>query len=63
MDEAFRLKMYFFGAALLYTFTIRQRLLSASETWANSAGAKAVALGSVLLWSGVGILGRGIGFW
>lgn len=63
VNEAFRLKMYCFGAALLYTFTIRQRIITAGESLANSVGAKAVALGSVLLWSGVGILGRGIGFW
>jgi hypothetical protein len=33
------------------------------EARANSRMAKAVAVVSVMLWSGVGIMGRGIGFW
>jgi hypothetical protein len=33
------------------------------DVLANSRLAKAVAVVSVLLWSGVGIMGRGIGFY
>jgi hypothetical protein len=62
-NEAFRLKMYFLGAALLFTFAGRQRVALGDEARANSRIAKAVAVVSVLLWSGVGIMGRGIGFY
>ena len=62
-NEAFRLKMYFLVAALLFTFFVRQRIALGDEARANSMMAKAVAVVSVLLWSGVGIMGRGIGFY
>ena len=62
-NEAFWLKMYFFLAALLFTFTIRQRVAFGDPVRANSVIGKAVGLVSVLLWSGVGIMGRGIGFY
>ena len=62
-NEAFRLKMYFLGAALLFTFAVRQRVALGDEARANSRIAKAVAIVSVLLWSGVGMMGRGIGFY
>jgi hypothetical protein len=62
-NEAFRLKMYFLAAALLFTFQVRQRIAMGDEGRANSRMAKAVAIVSVLLWSGVGIMGRGIGFY
>jgi hypothetical protein len=62
-NEAFRLKMYFLVAALLFTFAVRQRIALGDETRANSPLAKTVAVVSVLLWSGVGIMGRGIGFY
>jgi hypothetical protein len=62
-NEAFRLKMYFLGVALLFTLLVRQRVAMGDDVRANSAAAKAVAIVSVLLWSGVGIMGRGIGFY
>src|SRR5262245_6260956 len=62
-NEAFRLKMYFLAAALLFTFFVRQRIALGDDARANSRMAKAVAIMSVLLWSGVGIMGRGIGFY
>jgi len=42
---------------------VRQRVALGDEARANSRIAKAVAVVSVLLWSGVGIMGRGIGFY
>ena len=63
INEAFWLKMYFFVAAILFTFTIRQRVALGDAARANSMIGKAVAVVSVLLWSGVGIMGRGIGFY
>jgi len=62
-NEAFRLKMYFLAAALLFTFLIRQPMALGDQARANSRLAKVVAVVSVLLWSGVGIMGRGIGFY
>ena len=62
-NEAFRMKMYFLTAALLFTFFIRQPVALGDDVRANSRIAKAVAVLSVMLWSGVGIMGRGIGFW
>jgi hypothetical protein len=62
-NEAFRLKMYFLAAALLFTFTIRQRFILRERPAANALRTKLIAVMSVLLWSGVGIMGRGIGFY
>src|SRR5262245_33928903 len=62
-NEAFRLKMYFLFAAIIFTFAIRQRIAMSDDARANSRIAKVVAVVSVLLWSGVGIMGRGIGFY
>ena len=62
-NEAFRLKMYFLAAALLFTFTIRQRFALTDRPVPNSLQTRMIAVVSVLLWSGVGIMGRGIGFY
>lgn len=62
-NEAFRLKMYFLAAALLFTFTIRQRFALTDRPVRNSLQTRMIAVVSVLLWSGVGIMGRGIGFY
>ena len=60
---AFRLKMYFLMAALLFTFTIRQRFVLRDRPMSSSFRVKLIAVASVLLWSGVGIMGRDIGFY
>ena len=62
-NEAFRLKMYFLIAAVLFTFTIRRAFILREGATVSAHRAKVVALVSVLLWSGVGIMGRGIGFY
>ena len=62
-NEAFRLKMYFLGAALLFTFTIRQRVALRDRPSTSVLQTRMIAVTSVLLWSGVGIMGRGIGFY
>ena len=61
-NGAFRLKMVFLAAAVGFTFTIRQRVALGGAERSGSLTGKAVAAMSVLLWSGVGIMGRGIGF-
>jgi len=63
VNGAFWMKMYFFFAALIFTFTIRRAIVMGDELRANSTIGKVVGLVSVLLWSGVGIMGRGIGFY
>ena len=57
----FWLKMLLLSLAILHTFTLRR---SVAET-ATAAPwlMKTVALVSLLLWSGVGLMGRGIGFY
>ena len=55
--------MYFLAAALLFTFLVRQPVATGDDERANSRMAKAVAVVSVLLWSAVGTMGRGIGIW
>jgi Family of unknown function (DUF6644) len=62
-NEPFRWKMYLLGAAMLFTFTIRRYVVMKDEARVHSAVAKATAIISIMLWSGVGIMGRGIGFY
>jgi hypothetical protein len=62
-NEPFRWKMYLLGGAILFTFTIRRFVVMRDEARIPSAVARATAITSILLWSGVGIMGRGIGFY
>jgi hypothetical protein len=63
VNLAFQLKMIFLLLAIVFTFTVRRWLIFKDDTEINPAIAKIVAIVSVLLWSGVGIMGRGIGFY
>jgi hypothetical protein len=63
VNFAFQLKMLFLLLAIVFTFTVRRWLIYKDDTEINPAIAKVVAIVSVLLWSGVGIMGRGIGFY
>ena len=63
VNGAFWTKMYFFIAALLFTFTIRRAIVMGDDARANSNIGKITGIVSVLLWAGVGIMGRGIGFY
>jgi hypothetical protein len=60
--EAFWFKMVSLFLAILFTFTIQRRLIMAGETRLSPFWSKVVAVVSILLWSGVGIGGRWIGF-
>jgi hypothetical protein len=62
-NDAFWLKMWSLLFAIIFTFTIRRRFASSPGADTKPALAKLVAIISVLLWSGVGIGGRGIGFY
>jgi hypothetical protein len=48
--------------AIVFTFTIQRRVILAGETRLRPVWSKVVAVVSILLWSGVGIGGRWIGF-
>jgi hypothetical protein len=63
VNGAFWMKMYFFIAALLFTFTIRRAIVMGDDARANSNIGKITGIVSVLLWAGVGTMGRGIGFY
>lgn len=57
----FWMKMYFFAAALIFTFTLRRAVALAPEGRFSPLVGKLVALISLILWSGVAIEGRLIG--
>jgi hypothetical protein len=59
----FWLKMLFLAAAITFTFTLRRRVAAADDARISPWLSRAVAIVSVLLWSGVGLMGRGIGFY
>ena len=63
VNLAFQLKMVFLFLAILFTYTVRRWLIYRDDSQINPVAAKLVAIVSVLLWSGVGIMGRGIGFY
>jgi len=60
--EAFWFKMASLILAIVFTFTIQRKVILAGETRLRPVWSKVVALVSILLWSGVGIGGRWIGF-
>jgi len=59
---AFWMKMTSLSLAILFTFTIHRKVAMADESRVRPIWSKLVALVSVILWSGVGIGGRWIGF-
>jgi hypothetical protein len=59
---AFWFKMSSLFLAIVFTFTVRRKVAMADETRVRPLWSKLVALTSVMLWSGVGIGGRWIGF-
>jgi hypothetical protein len=63
VNLAFQLKMVFLLLAIVFTFTVRRWLIFKDDEEISPGTAKIVAIVSVLLWSGVGIMGRGIGFY
>jgi len=59
---AFWFKMASLLLAIVFTFTVQRKAVMADETRLAPLWSKVVAVVSVLLWSGVGIGGRWIGF-
>ena len=60
-SEFFHNKMYFFVAALIFTFTIRRMVTQAPEGRFGPTVSKLVAVISIILWSGIAIEARLIG--
>jgi hypothetical protein len=54
--------MYLLAAALIFTFTIRHRVV-ASDRLADRFPARLAGLVSIALWSGVGLMGKGIAYY
>jgi hypothetical protein len=63
VNFAFQLKMWFLLAAIVWTYTVRRSVTRRDDNQITPGMAKLVALISILLWTGVGIMGRGIGFY
>jgi len=59
---AFWFKMTSLALAIIFTFTVRQRVTQADATHIGPIKSRLVALISLALWSGVGVGGRWIGF-
>ena len=59
---AFWFKMASLLLAIVFTFTVQRRVVMADQARLAPRWSKVVAVVSVLLWSGVGIGGRWIGF-
>ena len=59
---AFWVKMTSLLLAIVFTFTVRRKVVAADETRVGPLWGKLVALVSVTLWSVVGAAGRWIGF-
>jgi hypothetical protein len=64
-EAPFLCKMVFLAAAIVFTFTVRRRILRRSDRRHGrpSAGERLVGMTSLLLWLGVGVGGRAIGFY
>jgi hypothetical protein len=62
VHDYFWVKMYFLAAAIVFSFTIRHRVIMGDDARANSSFAKLVGLVSLFLWSGVGLAGKAIGY-
>jgi hypothetical protein len=59
---AFWFKMSSLFLAIVFTFTVHRKVALADETQVRPLWSKLVALVSIMLWTGVGIGGRWIGF-
>ena len=60
-NQAFWFKMSSLLLAIIFTMTINRRATLAG-TGGGSGGAKVIAIINLLLWTGVGVGGRWIGF-
>jgi len=63
VNFAFQLKMLFLLLAILWTYTIRRSYVRRTDAQMSPGFGKLIAIVSILLWTGVGVMGRGIGFY
>lgn len=61
-NAAFWVKMATFAVAILFNYGVRARWTS-TDLPVLTPGARAIAITSILLWTGVAAAGRGISFW
>jgi hypothetical protein len=59
---AFRAKMVSLSLAVIFTFTVYRRVTMADENQVPPVWNKLAALVSLVLWAGVGLAGRAIGY-
>ena len=59
----FQIKIVFLVLAIGFTFTVRRRIAITDADVTRPFQSKLTAIVSVTLWSMVGLMGRGIGFW
>ncbi len=62
-NPAFWFKMGSLALAILFTNTVHRTVVLSEDTESRPAQARLVAVVSVLLWTGVGVGGRAIGFY
>jgi hypothetical protein len=55
-------KMYFLAGAIIFTFAVKNRMISNNDAIASTVTGKLIGLVSILLWSGVGLAGKAIGY-
>jgi hypothetical protein len=60
-SPAFRMKMVFLALAILFTYTVHRKV-TLSDQAPGPILSKLVAVASIILWAGVGVGGRWIGF-
>lgn len=61
-NPAFRLKMTFLIIALVFSFTFHRKVTMSGASSQSSSWQKLAAVLSLILWSGVGLSGRAIGY-
>ena len=61
-NSAFRAKMASLALAIVFTFTLYRKVTLSEETQMSPVWNSVVALISLVLWTGVGLAGRAIGY-
>ena len=61
-NAGFRFKMVSLLLAMIFTFTIHRRIATSDESRFRPVWRKVAAVVSILLWTGVGLGGRSIGY-
>jgi uncharacterized protein DUF6644 len=62
-NGAFWLKMLFFSLSVIFTFAVVEPVTLRAQTDVSPGWRRTIAVVALALWTGVGIMGRGIGFY